>query len=335
MTALRAFAALPLLFVTLAQAQAPAKPAANHADPAAQRSVFQWIQRMNEATRNRTYAGTFVVSSSTGMGSAKVWHACDGAQQIERVEVLSGEPRTTLRHNQNVVTFMPQSRTALVEQRDSLTPFPTPDAQEASLIADNYTSKLIGVERIAGHDAEIVQLTPKDQLRYGYRIWSEQKSGLMVKLQTLDDVGRVLEQVAFSDLQLGAPVSMPALISQMNNKQGFKVERRGMVKTTAAAEGWALRAQVPGYKPTGCHRRADANGQAADNAMQWVFSDGLASVSLFVEPFDAKRHTQEGVANVGATNTLTRKLDGQWWLAAVGEVPVSTLRAFASALQRR
>jgi sigma-E factor negative regulatory protein RseB len=68
--------------------------------------------------------------------------------------------------------------------------------------------------------------------------------------------------------------------------------------------------------------------------MQWVFSDGLASVSLFVEPFDARRHGQEGLMAAGATHTLTRRVQ-DWWLTAVGEVPPQTLRAFAQSLERR
>lgn len=71
--------------------------------------------------------------------------------------------------------------------------------------------------------------------------------------------------------------------------------------------------------------------------MQWTFSDGLASVSLFVEPYDAQRQPREVLLALGATYTLTRRLpgkDGDWWLTAVGEVPPQTLDAFAQSLVR-
>ena len=68
--------------------------------------------------------------------------------------------------------------------------------------------------------------------------------------------------------------------------------------------------------------------------MQWIFSDGLAAVSLFVEPYDQRHHAREGLFASGATHTLTRRID-DWWLTAVGEVPQQTLRAFASSLERR
>jgi sigma-E factor negative regulatory protein RseB len=73
---------------------------------------------------------------------------------------------------------------------------------------------------------------------------------------------------------------------------------------------------------------------APDGTLQWIFSDGLAAVSLFVEAYDRQRHVQEGLFSSGATQTLTRRIQ-DWWLTAVGEVPPQTLKAFAQSLERR
>src|SRR5439155_9302171 len=100
-------------------------------------------------------------------------------------------------------------------------------------------------------------------------------------------------------------------------------------KTSAAAEGWALKGNVAGFAPMSCYKRVSDGG-----VLQWIFSDGLASVSLFLEPFDRQRHLQEGVFASGATHTLVKRLQ-DWWVTAVGEVPVHTLRAFADNLERR
>jgi sigma-E factor negative regulatory protein RseB len=108
-----------------------------------------------------------------------------------------------------------------------------------------------------------------------------------------------------------------------------------MVKITASAEGWALKTAVPGFKSMSCYRRLVGAGVGAtkDNALQWVFSDGLASVSLFVEVFDSHRHGAPGSTAMGATHTLTRRI-GDWWLTVVGEVPPQTLAVFAQGLER-
>lgn len=301
--------------------------------------IAEWLTRMHEASRKRAYVGTFVVSAGSSMTSARIWHICDGVQQMERVEPLSGAPRSTFRRNDQVITFLPETRTAVVERREALSLFPQLLTAPDSAIAQHYTAKLTGSERVAGHDAEVVMLLPKDHFRFGYRIWNERKSGLVVKLQTLDADGKVIEQVAFSELQMNAPVSMARLTQMMNNTDGYRIERLEVEKTTASAEGWALRNPVAGFKSMSCHKRP-GNPQdpaAYDRILQWVFSDGLASVSLFVENFDRRRHVVEGVSAVGATHTLTRKFTdkaGEWWLTVVGEAPLQTLIVFAQGLER-
>jgi len=315
-------------------AQVPAQAAA-----AEQRSISEWLVRLNEASRHRTYAGTFVVSSMTGAwSSARIWHVCDGEQQMERVENLTGPPRSTLRRNDQVITFLPESKVARVEKRDALGPFPNLLQFGDYAIPEFYSARHIGSERVAGFDADVVQFVPRDALRFGYRIWSEKKTGLVIKLQTLDTTGRVLEQAAFSELQLDAPVRMDKLAQMMTNTEGYRVEKTDLAKTTAIAEGWVLKTSVPGFKSMSCFKRPGAHA-ATEGLVQWIFSDGLASVSLFVETFDRQRHSQEGVMALGATQTLTRRLTdkggGEWWLTIVGEVPLQTLQAFALGLERR
>ena len=302
--------------------------------------ISDWLLRMHAASRGRAYIGTFVVSSGTNMSSAKIWHVCDGDVQMERVESLSGAPRSTLRRNDQVLTFLPDSKTAFVEKRESLGLFPDLLKSADSSIGQFYSARQTGVERVAGFEADIVVLQPKDNLRFGYRVWTEKKSGLVVKLQTLETDGRVLEQAAFSELQLDAPVSMGKLVQMMENTDGYRVERRELTKTNAAAEGWMLKNPVPGFAPVSCYKRPaiGADSVGPKGTMQWIFADGLASVSLFLEVFDRRRHTHEGAIALGATNTLTRRVTnktGDWWLTAVGEVPRSTLNAFSQGLERK
>lgn len=303
------------------------------------RSVSEWLVRMHEAARGMTYIGTFVVSSASGgMSSARIWHACDGVQQIERVEALTGAPRSTFRRNDQVITFLPESRIARTEKRESLGLFPGLLQGSSATVGDFYVIQKSGVDRVAGFESEVVHLMPKDQLRFGYRIWSERRTGLVVKLQTLSPDGQVLEQSAFSELQMDAPVKMDKLAAMMANTDGYRVEKVEPVKTTAAAEGWFLRNPVAGFKAVTCYKRPGNGASGQDGAVQWIFSDGLASVSLFLEAFDRQRHPQEALMSMGATQTLTRRLPdkgGDWWLTVVGEVPVQTLKAFAQALERR
>lgn len=302
-----------------------------------ERSVAEWLVRLQQASRVRSFVGTFVVTSANGaMSSARIWHACEGDVQVERVEALSGVPRTTIRRNQSVVTFFPQARVVVTDQRDAGGAFPNLLTSSSSAsMADHYAAKALGQSRVAGFDADVVYLQPRDDLRYGYRIWSERDTGLVIKTQTLDTKGRVLEQSAFSELQLNTPVQAAKLARMMERTEGYKVQKPHRTPTTAAAEGWAVSGDVPGFASQSCYRHGAESGA---QMVQWIFSDGLATVSLFLEPYEAQRHHGEGVVAMGATHTLTKRLpdaSGPWWVTAVGEVPPATLKALVSRLQRK
>ena len=169
---------------------------------------------------------------------------------------------------------------------------------------------------------------------------------MVLKLQTLDATGAVLEQAAFSELQLDAPVKMEKLMQMMAATDGYKVDQAAITKTTATAEGWLMKLPVAGFKSLSCYKRGASSVQGnasvnassttasqSDSTFQWLFSDGLATVSLFVEEFDKTRHTQEGMIASGATHTLLKRMN-EYWLTAVGEVPPQTLKSFAQSLER-
>ena len=299
--------------------------------------VNAWLLRAHQASRQQSYAGTFVVTSSNGLSSARIWHACEGNQQIERVEALSGSQRATYRRNDQVVTFFMQSRVVVTERRPALGVFPDLLKSGNSAIGEYYKLSRQGEGRIAGLDADIVTLTPSDALRYGYRVWSEKNTGLVLQLQTLDLNGKVLEQSAFSELQLHSPVNARQLSQLMHKVQGYRVQQTAVQAVNAQAQGWELDKDIAGFRPMGCFQRPALAGNGSDGnaTLQWVFSDGLATVSLFIESLDGQHHLQEGSASLGgATNSVSHRLR-DWSVTAVGEVPVATLGAFVQALEHK
>jgi len=325
--------------LVLTQGGLAAQPAAlaSASTEASATGIERWLMRLHEAPRNRAYVGTFVVTAGSDMSSARIWHVGEGERQMERVESLTGEARTTFRRNDEVVTFLPASRTVVHETREALGLFPNLLKKADASATRFYRLRNMGQGRVAGLDADIVQLLPVDVLRFGYQIWTEKKTGLMLKLQTLDPAGKVLEQAAFSELQLQAPVSMVKLKALMDNTQGYQVVSPNLVKTTAEDEGWVLGSAVPGFAPMRCYRRVEGGAAPGHTALQCVFSDGLASVSLFVEPFEPNRHARMLSAHplsLGATSLRVRQV-GPWCMTAVGEVPAQTLNLFMQAFEKK
>lgn len=307
-------------------AQVPAFPAKEGAPLV----LAEWMERLHNAARNRAYTGTFVVQSGSEMAVSKIWHVCDGRQQLERIETLTGAPRITLRRNDEVMTFVPERQMVLKERRDALRIFPDFLRTPSQKIEAYYQAWKAGHERVAAVDAEVVDVLPKDDLRHGYRIWSESTTGLVVKLQTRDVSGNVLEQVAFTELQLNAPVKTEALARQMSNTKGLRVVQPQITPTQAESHGWRLKSDVPGFQSMSTQVRSYGEGQTT---VQWIFSDGMASVSLFLQSFDAARHKQEGALADGVMQSVSKRM-GDHWVTAMGEVPAETLGLFMQSIQR-
>lgn len=315
-----------------AMAVPPAAAPVATAAPTGERGIADWLERLQAASRSHNYVGTFVVSSNAGaMSSARVWHACEGERAIDKLETLSGAPRSSFRRNGDLLTLLPDQRLARFERHDMSGLFPQLLKSSEHQIADFYTARHTGVDRVAGFDADVVVLAPRDALRFGYRVWSERRTGLVLKLQTLGPQGEVLEQAAFTELQVDAPLRLDRLAKAMVAPAGWRIERVESVKMPAGADGWTLKSPVPGFRAMSCYKR---HARGAQRPMQCVFSDGLASVSLFIEPFDARRHLSEDLMSAGASQTLSRRIDDTW-LTAVGEVPPRTLKLFVQGLERR
>lgn len=309
-------------------ASAPAQP---------NRDVSQWVEHMRGAVCQSPYSGTFVVMSASGaMSSSRITQACDGGVQIEKVESLTGAPRTVYRRNGEMRTFLGSTRTVRTDRADTLAVFPQPSVVPGAQLSQYYSAKRLGSERVAGRMADVLWFKPQDDLRLGYRIWSDQATGLVMKLQTLAVDGRVVEQAAFSEIDWNAPVRAEDLSRSMDAIAGFQVVSVDVRKTSAQSEGWGLRQPVEGFVPVQCYRRTLATQADTRSVLQCSYSDGLASVSLFLEPLDAVRHAdlQSQEVSMGATQLLGRKVGEDAWLTVVGEVPRKTLYRFSQAWVR-
>ena len=335
---LRSIRTLALACCAAATLGAGAQEAAPQPQQQQARSLEQWLLRLRQMPEPPSYVGIFIVSDAAGgMSSARIWHVHEDGQHIERVEALTGAPRLTYRHGQSVAIFSPHTRLVRVQERDSH-PQPLPERlqrRDGFALDKYYDAQPEASERVAGLDADVLLLRPRDAWRFGYRIWSERKTGLILKTQTLDERGEVLEQGSFSELQWLAPAPLADVLTAMQNTQGWRVVRSERERADALAEGWRLRQGVPGFQPLNFYRRQ--RSEVAARA-QWIFSDGLATVSLFIEPADKKPLAARGFPSHGATHALTAHISDAsgrtWRVTAVGEAPLRTLEALAQSLER-
>jgi sigma-E factor negative regulatory protein RseB len=324
----------------VASAPAQAQPAAAETPlPAAE--ARQWLARVQQAARSGNYEGTLVYSAGGQLTSSQVRHYRVGEQTYELLESMDGRQHRIVRHNDLVQTVWPGSRVAVVERRETLPAWGTTPQSVDPLALESYELRLEGASRVAGREAQVVRMQPRDMLRYAQRLWADVTTGLMLRADVLapaadgrPDLKAALESHAFSEIELGVKPRPERVTQWLNRLEGYQVSRPQQQRTTLEAEGWAVARPVKGFTLAGCLKRGMATAGEAAPVMQAVFTDGLTHVSVFVEPFQPERHRQELHAQRGATATLTARRDVHW-VTVVGDVPVPTLRLFADALERR
>lgn len=216
---------------------------------------------------------------------------------------------------------------------------------KGAAVVDFYHSVYQGTERVAGLMVDVVWFQPSDSLRFGCRIGSERQTRLVLKVQTLRVNGTVFDLLAFSEVDLQSAVPLPPVLRNMQTTHGCQVVDVPMHKTSAASHGWVLRRSLPGFHPVHCydHGPSPAAQKLNGATPQCTYSDGLASVSLFIEPYDIAKDENAsdsnavqrsgGLWSMGAAHALVQRVGLDGWLTAVGEVPVDTLQQFAECLE--
>ena len=321
-----------------AQTQKPPVPPQSTARGESAGDLRGWLARIHDAAAHSSYVGTFVNSTGTSVASSRVGHYFEGKNTLERVDALDGEPRSMLRLNDEVRTIWPRYRVAVIEPLDPRASFPALVSGSEKHIPDYYDLHVQSPERIAGHDADRLLLKARDDSRFDHVIWADHVTGLLLRVDVQVD-GRTLESSGFSDVNIGVKPDAPAVYAELHRADGYRIVRPEVERMKLEADGWVVQAGLlpAGFQSLGCVRR-DMNmpGETPvpTKVLQAIWSDGITHVSLFIEPFQPQRHRSEGLTVIGATHTLTRRLNDMW-LTAVGDVPPATLDQFVRALGRR
>ena len=304
------------------------------------RTDVQWIQAVRQAAQRVNYQGTVVYQSSGEMRSSRITHLFDGTYSHERIQTLDGKPREFIRRRSDasdqVQCFIPETRRIVVEQRNVEESFPGLSSASPEEILERYTLKLGDIERVAGIECQMLMLEPKDNARYGYRLWVDRASGLLLRAQTLNERREVIEQIAFTDIRIGEKIDRAKLRPSWST-EGWSVERSDYRKADLSQHGWLVPAPA-GFRKT----REVARRIGGSDAMQAVFSDGLATVSVFIEPHSllsapgagSQMPSSDALQIHGPTSAFSRRI-GDSLVTVVGEVPPSTVRSVAGSVEFR
>lgn len=299
----------------------------------------KWLERMNQALTARNYDGTFSHWQGGRVEMLRIIHRVQNGAVSERLVSLDGSGREFIRTGSNLACYLPDKRTVLVESRPPeeslLSGFPTINDQTARF----YDIKEVAQTRLLGRDTHYITVSPKDEYRYGYRLWIDESTAMPLKTQLCDTHGRVIEQVVFASLTLSSRIPDAAFKPEVST-EGFQWLRSDAPKDPAKEAMadpviWEALKLPPGFKMT--VRKAQTMPGATSPVDHLVFTDGLASVSVFVEATPQAAATSgeppvDESARVGSSSAFSTFIDGHK-VTAVGEVPPATVRFIANSVQ--
>lgn len=311
---------------------------ADNADSLADKREAQaWLKKIQSAAQKLNYSGTFVYQQGNQMRTSRITHVLDGRNEIEKLEILDGKPREYIRNNEEIICYVPEAKTLLVEKRVTHDVFPAILAANPSDLAEFYDVRKAETGRVAGHDCQAIVLDPKDNLRYGYKLWAEKSTGLLLRAQTLNEKNEVVEQIAFTQISIGN-IDKSRVKPSFPNTAGWRIENAVMSQVNLS--GWTVKSVPPGFTKIREVKRlvsdtaaTTSTGHAPANpreVSQIVFSDGLAAISVFIEPGTQSR--TEGSMQQGAMNIMGKR-QGDFWLTIVGEVPSAAIRQVANSIE--
>jgi len=290
----------------------------------------QWLERMNKALATRNYDGTFSHWHGGRAELLRIIHRVQDGVVSERLASLDGSGREFIRTGASLACYLPDKHRVVIEQRPQQEPlvnFPAVTDETAQ----HYDIKEVSRTRFNHRDTHVIAVTPKDQYRYGYRLWIDDSTAMPLKTELCDANGRIIEQIVFANLTLSSRLA-DALFKPEVSTEGFEIVRNVPPQPQAlrAPLAWSAMQLPPGFRMTVRSAQTLPGSTAVVDHM--VFSDGVASVSVFIEVQQAGTPPQGAPgqsAAVGSSSAYSTFIDGHK-VTAVGEVPPATVELIAS-----
>lgn len=287
-----------------------------------------WLERMNRALAKTNYEGTFFHLRHGTVETFYIAHRVEGTEVSERLVSLDGNGREIIRSGGEQICYMPDQRRVLVQ--------PIPKRRAGLLGAPifcrnvglHYSLEMLAPERISGRLTRVIAVNPRDDYRFGYRLWVDEQTALPLKTQLRSAEGEVIEQILFAKLTV--PKRIPAAAVQPRvRSEGFQWIRQPSPPEEFQTPAWRAAELPPGFRLTDSH---NLDSEGASPSAHLVYSDGLASVSVFIERTDSRNKEMKGLVRMGSSYAFSTMVQGHQ-VTAVGEVPMQTVRQIAASIR--
>lgn len=293
-----------------------------------------WLDRIVSAAHKLNYSGTFIFQNGALVETSRITHVVDQGTESERIEVLDGSPREVVRVNGEVRCYLPETQTLIIEKASRKRSFPALLPATLGGLSDYYVIRKGPLGRVAGRITQSITLEPKDDLRYGHVFWADTDSGMLLKASMVNERNEPLESFSFTELNIGGPIEREALQSKFALQAAdWRVQNVNATDSRREDAAWQFKTQLPGFSKVASMMRQA--GPASPKSLHLIYSDGLAAISVFIEPLAVDYQPADlGMISMGVTNVY-RRIVGEYMLVVMGEVPRPALKKFGDGIEKR
>lgn len=300
-------------------------------DKADMLSASQLINQMSEASRTLNYIGVFMYRRGGQVDTMKLIHRYSEFGEQERLVSLSGNAREVIRDNDSVTCIFPENEKVMVEKAKPRDFFKSTLPEPIEKIEPFYQFQIASSDRIAGKNTWVVNIVPKDQYRYGYQLWIDQDSKLMLRSDVKTLNGEILEQIIFADINIFNDIAESNLMPEISGAEySWQNRKYDPIEDIPHDSKWHIGWLPKGFVLTEQENKMLMNSKTPVNHL--AYSDGLSTVSVFIEKQSKKSEVRYGASTMGGLNAFAVAAD-DYQMTVVGEVPMSTVEKMAKSIQ--
>ena len=293
-----------------------------------------WLKRMGKAANTLNYHGRYILLNSSQLVPVEYRHAVVDGERWEHTAHLDGERAEIIRKGSRVSYLHPDAFGFLQHTggKDSFAPSLHERLDQMHIVYDVQVSRQ---GRVAGRSARRIDVIPLDRTRYGYHLWVDEETGLLLKSVTLDDRGDTLELFEYISINVGQPVD-EALFEAGEGVQWVdmnSLQEQGL-EQAALLPHWDWE---PRWMPAGFDvARQEVKYMNGSPVSTRVYSDGMAAFTVFLAPDNASSIV-DGAIRRGATVAVSRYMttpDQNYLVTIVGEIPAKTAVQVVESVQK-
>lgn len=284
------------------------------------------LQKTAFAARELNYQGVFVYQNASQLRSVQITHMMNAGRELTRNVVLDGQQREVFSEGNDIVIFNAKNDRVVIEKRRGQNLFPAMLPTNLDSLKASYTAKFGVIERVAGRDAQVIELIPHDEYRYTYKVWADVEFGLLLKMMLLDN-NKSLEHIGFTQISMLNTQNLDWFQPKIDLTKNYVME--DTTDVSHVTDDWVIANLPTGYKKIDHIQRTVPGKKMPINQM--IYSDGIASVSVFIEPVMKGMRPRLGHKVVGSTNMCANVVDG-YQVIVVGEVPAQTVQQISRAV---